>query len=161
LQARLKFTSNISFQKLYDKLPEILEKGGRRITRSSAKGAKDRIDKGLSPPLKRSTIELRKEKGTGGTKPLYETGSLYRSIKSTDEGLEMKKYGWYHHKGFTVKNVPVGFENGKPVFHKSKKISKKVPARPFIFPSKKEILEPMKKIYMDVRKSLSKRKVIE
>jgi hypothetical protein len=158
---RLKVISNISFQKLHDSLSENIQKGTRRIARSAVKGAKERIDRGLSPALKKSTIELRKEKGTGGTKPLYETGSLYRSIKATDEGLEMNKYGWYHHNGFIAENVPIKFKNKKPIFLRKKKIRKQVPARPFIFPSEKEILEPTKKMLMDIRESLQHRTVIK
>ena len=154
----IEIKKNFDFFKLLDKFPKVMSDGGRRITRSAAKGAKERIEKGLTPPLRRSTIQLRKEAGTGGTKPLYETGALHRSIKSTKDGLEMLEYGIYHHKGYTAKNVPIGKEKGgKPRFIKNKQFSKKVPARPFIFPSEKEILEPMKKIYMDIKKALTTR----
>ena len=133
----------------------------RRVSRSAAKGAKERIDAGVTPPLKESTIALRRERGTGGTKPLYETGDLYRSIKSTKEGLEMNKYGIYHHYGFTAHNVPIGKDkDNKPKFIHNKWITKSVPARPFIFPSKKEILDPLKKTTMDIRRSLKRNKVI-
>tara|TARA_R100001594_G_scaffold28676_3_gene53948 strand:+ start:505 stop:1023 length:519 start_codon:yes stop_codon:yes gene_type:complete len=153
---------NFDFHKLLDNIPKILDKGTKRLGRSAAKGAKERISKGLKPRLKASTLQLRRERGTGGTKPLFETGSLFRSIKANDEGFTMNEYGWYHEKGFTVQNVPLGFKNkgsnwqqAKPFFHPNKKIKKKVPARPFIFPSEKEILDPMKKIYMDMLKALS------
>ena len=73
----------------------------------------------------------------------------------------MNKYGWYHEKGYTVKNVPIGYDKGRPIFHGSKKIKKDVPARPFIMPSEKEILDPMKKIYMDINKAMKKRTVIK
>ena len=68
-----------------------------------------------------------------------------------------------HNEGYTVKNVPLGYEKkssgggwqqSKPIFHPTKKISKKVPARPFIYPLKEEILDPIKKIVMDMRKKL-------
>ena len=151
----IQIKKNFDFFKLIDKFPKIMSDGGRRVTRSAAKGARERIDKGLSPPLRKSTLELRKARGLGGTKPLYATGELYRSIKSTDEGLEMLHYGLYHENGFTAQNVPIGFEKGKPKFIRGKKIRKRVPARHFIAPSKKEILEPMKKLYMDIKKALT------
>jgi hypothetical protein len=110
----IQIKKNFDFFKLSKKFPKIMSDGGRRITRSAAKGAKEKIDKGLTPSLKKSTIQLRKDRGLGGTKPLYATGELYRSIKSTKDGLEMLHYGWYHHKGFTAKNVPIGFQNVKP-----------------------------------------------
>ena len=153
---KLKVISNIDFLQLANRISRNISDGTRRIIRSAEKGAKERIDKGLYPPLRQSTIQLRKERGTGGTKPLYETGALYRSIKSTDEGLEMLEYGWYHEKGYTVKNVPIKKnKQGRIFFHGKKKIQKKVPARPFIMPSQKEILEPMKKLYMDMKKALT------
>ena len=147
---------NFDFFKLHDKFAKVMSDGGRIITRSAARGSRERIDKGLSPPLRQSTIQLRRERGTGGTKPLYETGALYRTIKSTDEGLEMLEYGLHHEKGYTVKNVPIKKnKEGRIFFHGSKKIQKYVPARPFIMPSEKEILEPIKKLYMDMKKALT------
>lgn len=158
---------DFDFNKLSKELPKVLETGMRRIGRSAAKGAKEKIDKGLSPRLAHSTLQLRKERGTGGTKPLFETGNLYRSIKATDDGgVEMLHYGFLHEKGYKVPNVPLGYEKktgkggfswqqSKPIFHPTKKIPKDVPARPFITPSEKEILEPTKKIHMDILKALS------
>ena len=78
---------NFDFHKLLDNIPKILDKGTKRLGRSAAKGAKERISKGLKPRLKASTLQLRRERGTGGTKPLFETGSLFRSIKANDEGF--------------------------------------------------------------------------
>tara|TARA_R100000805_G_scaffold18862_1_gene25487 strand:+ start:2061 stop:2636 length:576 start_codon:yes stop_codon:yes gene_type:complete len=174
---------NFDFNKLDKELPKVLETGMRRLGRSAAKGAKEKIDKGLSPRLAHSTLQLRKERGTGGTKPLFETGNLYRSIKATDDGgVEMLHYGFLHEKGYKVPNVPLGYERktgarsgvmtvqdfskdsspkgfnwkqSKPIFHPTKKIPADVPARPFITPSDKEILEPAKKIHMDILKALS------
>ena len=116
---KLKITSNFSFGKLADSLPKIIEKHMQRTGRSSAEGARENISKGVSPPLKQSTINRRKARGTGGSKPLFETGDLFRSIKGTSEGLEMNEYGLYHHKGHRAGHFP---------------------PRPFIFPSKKTIL---------------------
>ena len=150
----IEIKKNFDFFKLLKEFPKVMSDGGRRITRSAAKGARQRIESGLAPTLKNSTLDLRKERGIGGSKPLFATGELHRSIKSTKEGLEMLHYGWYHHKGFTAKNVPIGFESNNPKFLRNKRIQKKVPARPFIFPSKNEILEPTKKISLDILKAL-------
>ena len=168
----VRISRNFDFGKLERAIPKILNDGMRRIGRSAAKSAKKRIDDGLfvdemgkkfKEPLKYSTLALRKERGTGGSKPLFETGELHRSIKPTKEGFEMLEYGIYHNEGYTVKNVPLGYEKkssgggwqqSKPIFHPTKKISKKVPARPFIYPLKEEILDPIKKIVMDMRKKL-------
>ena len=155
---RLTTTTNFSFMKLRNKIEKHLSDGARRITRSAAKGAKERISKGLSPPLKKSTLELRRARGIGGSKPLFATGELHKSIRPTEDGLEMNKYGWYHQQGFMATNVPIGFnrktdgkssnfnwKESEPIFPRNKRIQRKVPARPFIFPSQKEILDPMKK----------------
>ena len=148
---------NFDFHKLLDNLPKILDKGTKRLGRSSAVLARNRIKKGLKPALKHSTLQLRKERGISRTKPLDATGSLWSSIKANDEGFTMNEYGWYHEKGYTVKNVPLGYKNGKPFFHPNKKITKKVPARPFIFSSDKDSLYKlsMQKIYKDILKALS------
>ena len=171
MATRLKVTSNFSFMKLAGKLPETLQSSMNNMAQSAVRGAKERIDKGLSPPLRQSTIELRQERGTGGTKPLYETGALHRSIKlsraldksglsTAGVGVNMLEYGWHQHKGFTSKNVPIGFKNGKPQFLRNKKISKKVPARPFIFPSEKDLTDSLQKTMININKALHKRKVI-
>ena len=87
MQAKVKI--NFSFAKLASALPKILDKTLSRYARSSAKGAKANIDKGVRPPLKQSTIDIRKGKGITGTKPLFETGNLHRSIKSKGTTLTM------------------------------------------------------------------------
>ncbi len=140
---KLSIKTNFSFSKLASELPKIIEKNSQRYARSSAEGARENISKGLSPALKKSTLDIRKKRGTGGTKPLYETGNLYRSIKGTSEGLQMNKYGIYHHKGFTT-----GATSMIP--------NKKVDARPFITPSKKAILKAFDAFRKDLRKALKK-----
>ena len=157
---KLEIKSNFSFSKLASSLPKILNKHTRRMARSSAQGAKENIDKGLSPPLKKSTLEIRKFRGTGGSKPLFETGRLKRSIKSTKDGIQMVEYGIYHHKGFTPKKIPFQFGqvSKKRDFlafaHNKKGI--KVPARPFIFPSQKTILKSIDAFKKDLRKGMRK-----
>ena len=125
--------------KLGRAIPKIIEKYFQSAYRSSAKGAKERIDKGLSPPLRKSTIAIRKIRDTGGTKPLYETGSLHRSIKGTSEGIEMNHYGIHHHRGF-----------------RSKKFKARVPARPFIMPSEKDITPALETLRKEIRKAFKK-----
>ena len=65
-------------------------------------------------PLKKSTRDIRRERGIAGNKPLFATGALHDSIKPTNTGVEMKEYGIWHSVGFTTgansmipgKNVP-------------------------------------------------------
>lgn len=96
---KLETKVNFDFNKLANQMPKIIEKTMQGYARSAEQGSKESIDKGVSPALKRSTIQRRKRRGTGGSKPLFETGELYRSIKGTSEGLELKEYGYLHHIG--------------------------------------------------------------
>ncbi len=155
---KLQIKTTFSFGKLASKMPKIIEKHMQRTARSSAQGAKENISKGLSPPLKKSTLEIRKKRGTGGTKPLFETGSLFKSIKNTKSGLEMNRYGIYHHQGFkTGKLTLKEFQGEKYETSANSMIpNKKVPARPFIFPSEKTILKSFDAFRKDLRKALKK-----
>lgn len=130
---KLEIKVNFDFGKLSNDMPKIIEKHTQRVARSSAKGSRENIDKGVKPPLKKATIERRKRKGTGGSKPLFETGALHRSIKGTSEGLEMLEYGKYHHEGHSKGHYP---------------------PRPFIGASKKDILDVEDKFKKDIRDSL-------
>ena len=114
----------------------------QRTGRSSAQGAREAIEKGVSPKLEQSTIDRRKYKVKvatggyskgGGTKPLFHTGTLFRSIKGTSEGLEMWDYGLFKHEG-------------KGHF----------PARPFIQPSERTILKSFNAFRKELRKALKK-----
>ena len=132
---KLQIKTTFDFGKLARQMPKILEKHTQRTARSSATGAREAIDKGVSPPLKKSTLERRKRAGTGGSKPLFETGALHRSIRGTSEGLEMNTYGLYHHQGHSKGHFP---------------------ARPFIQPSERTILKSFDAFRKDLRKALKK-----
>ena len=132
---KLQISTTFDFGKLARQMPKILEKHTQRTARSSATGAREAIDRGVSPPLKKSTIARRKRAGTGGSKPLFETGALHRSIRGTSEGLEMNTYGLYHHQGHSKGHFP---------------------ARPFIQPSERTILKSFDAFRKDMRKALKK-----
>lgn len=134
---------DFSFSKLASALPKIIEKTMSRYARSSAKGAKKNIDKGVKPPLATSTINIRQKRGITGTKPLFETGNLYRSIKAKEDTLQMVEYGKLHHDGFTTRA-------------KSMVPKKKVPPRPFIEPDKQEILTVIDAFKRDLHKNFKK-----
>ena len=116
-------------------MPKVLEKHMQQTGRSSAQGAREAIERGVSPKLEQSTLDRRKRAGTGGSKPLFETGALHRSIKGTSEGLQMWDYGLFHHE-----------KHKKGHF----------PPRPFIFPSEKTILKSFDAFRKDLRKALKK-----
>ena len=132
---KLQIRTTFDFGKLARQMPKILEKHTQRTARSSATGAREAIDKGVSPPLKKATIARRKRAGTGGSKPLFETGALHRSIRGTSEGLEMNTYGLYHHQGHSKGHFP---------------------ARPFIQPSERTILKSFDAFRKDLRRALKK-----
>ena len=132
---KLQIKTTFDFGKLASQMPKILEKHTQRTARSSARGAREAIERGVSPKLKQSTLDRRKRAGTGGSKPLFETGELHRSIKGTSEGLEMNTYGLYHHQGHSKGHFP---------------------ARPFIQPSEKTILKSFDAFRKDLRKALKK-----
>ena len=143
---KLTLTTNIDFNKLANNISKNLSDGTNRIARSAAKGATEKIESGTVRKLEDSTLSIRKRRQITGSKPLYETGNLHRSIKQikindTESAVEMLGYGMLHHKGFTT--PPKSLIPGK-----------NVEPRPFIMPSEKEILDPIKKIHMDIRKSL-------
>jgi len=156
MQVKTKITYNAA--KLASNFPRIIEKHMRRYARSAEKGSKEAIDKGvLIEPLDEQGFKMggkikgirnitrivRHNKGITGTKPLYETGNLYRSIKAKDGKLTMLHYGILHHKGFTT--------SSKSMFP-----NKKVPSRPFIGSSKKEILNSFDAFRKDIRKNFRK-----
>ena len=137
---KVKISVSYNAGKLASQMPKIVEKYMQRYARSAEKGSKEAIDKGLKPPLAQFTIEHRKNKGQGGSKPLFATGNLYRSIKGTSEGLQMLAYGLKHHKGY--KNPVKNWRD--------------VPARPFIQVSEKEILSAFNKFRKDIRGAFKK-----
>tara|TARA_R100001594_G_scaffold10496_1_gene24612 strand:- start:966 stop:1391 length:426 start_codon:yes stop_codon:yes gene_type:complete len=141
MEVKIRITYNAA--KLASALPKIISKTASRYARLSAKGAKKNIDKGVSPALKASTISIRKNRGITGTKPLYETGNLHRSIKADKGSLRMKSYGFQHHKGFTTRAssmIP----------------KKKVPARPFIKPDEQEVLTALNALKKDISQNFRK-----
>ena len=132
---KIQIKTTFDFGKLARQMPKILEKHTQRTARSSATGAREAIERGVSPKLEQSTLDRRKRAGTGGSKPLFETGALFRSIKGTSEGLEMWDYGLFHHEGHKTGHFP---------------------PRPFIQPSERTILKSFDAFRKDIRKALKK-----
>ena len=139
----VKLKINYNSGKLAYNWSKIVKKTISRYARSSAKGAKKNIDKGVKPPLKKSTLDIRKNRNITRTKPLYETGNLHRSITAKKDTLTMNDYGFKHHKGFTT-----GAKSMVP--------KKKVPARPFIEPDKQEILTVFDALKRDISRNFRK-----
>ena len=128
------------------------------LAKGAAKASKEAIKAGLSPPLKKITTDIRKlgtftRQPTGGSKPLFDTGELYNSIKETEKGLTFKYYGQYHRKRHIPKKKPVliripSEQKEKVFFVKNAGGKVKVPARDFVrtgTPSKGELSNIIKK----------------
>ena len=130
--------------KLAKKMPIMIKEVMKRFAREVATQSKGHIDKGLMPPLTKTTKDIRKKRGTGArNKPLYNTGKLYNSIKLKETKdtakVSMFLYGALHHKGYnTAPNSMIP--------------RKRVPKRPFIYAKKKTSI----KIFKDFGKSMSK-----
>ena len=139
----IKKKSNFSFKKGANRIADIINQQPIKIAKESAKNIRGNILKGLRPPLKKSTMDLRKKAGIDGANPLFATGKLYKSIKNTKKGVQMLEYGKLHHEGFTTGA-------------KSKIPGKRVPARPFIFPGVKDMLKITKTIIKHINKVMRK-----
>ena len=74
---------NFDFHKLSRGMETIMKAQPQKIAKESAKSIKEKILKGLKPPLKESTMKVRKARGVAGALPLVATGALLRSIKDT------------------------------------------------------------------------------
>lgn len=129
----IKTKVNFDFGKLGRQIPKIIKEYVSDYAKGTEEGSKSNIDKGLTPSLRKSTIEIRKIKEISGQKPLKASGSLYNSIKSNRGGnkLSFFKYGQYHREGFTPKKIPLTTKNKKVKFVNNNK-GIKVPARDFI-----------------------------
>jgi|TARA_R110000823_G_scaffold102889_1_gene220180 hypothetical protein len=95
---------NFNFGRLSDKLESIIDKYiNDDFAEQVVKASKEKIKSGkVTPVLKQSTIKIREKRGTGGSRPLYETGALHDSIKKTSDGIQMAGYGGKHLKGYTT-----------------------------------------------------------
>jgi|TARA_R100000049_G_C1916796_1_gene62889 hypothetical protein len=156
---KLKVKSNFSFKKLaeYVSAGAFSTKAGQVFGSHIAKSSRELIESGkVKPGLKASTIQIRRARGTGGSKPLFETGRLAKSLKATKDGqLSMEHYGKYHLEGFKPKQIPFKVVAGeREWFMPNKGI--KVEARNFISYGMDKINEPFKKIIVDIRKAFRK-----
>ena len=128
---KVTFSSNFSFKKLSSKIGEVLGEKNEAIIDSLAQITKRNITDGNLRELSPATLEARRGgdssfKGhnpspTTETRPLLYSGALLKSIKPTEDGIEMLEYGLAHNEGFTTPRAEIGFGSNKSV-----------PARQFI-----------------------------
>ena len=98
---------------------------------------------GVTPKLEKSTIDIRRARGTGGTTPIYETGALAKSLKAKKEGIWGLHYGKDQYEGFTT--------------HKNSMIPNKVvPPRNFIAMDSDKMAKPINTLMKKIGKALKK-----
>ena len=149
---RISITTTFDFGKFIERL-ESSKEFSSIVAKGAAEASQKAINAGLSPPLRKVTKEIRKIRGRGGNKPLFDTGKLYNSIKETKKGLTFEGYGNLHRKEQTPKKKPVlvrlsGEQREKVFFVKNVGGKVKVPARDFVrtgAPSEKELSNIIKK----------------
>ena len=88
---------NFDFGKLEKKWvdsikPKIMES----VPKDTARRWKKNIKEKQFTPLKDSTIQIRKNRGTGGCKPLFDAGNLYKSKTPHKGSVKYLAYGEYH-----------------------------------------------------------------
>ena len=108
--------------KLARALPKMIANYMENIGEDIVKDAKMRIDKreylnkGASKHLSQRTLNQRaagtlEGKPYGKAKydntPLKYTGKLYNTMKATQTGINMEKYGWYHNLGVSDTNPKI------------------------------------------------------
>jgi len=93
---KLKITTNFSFSKLANNLPELLRKYSVDYAVGAEKGTKENINNSVNTKGKKLTsYTARKE----GRKPLISSGKMFNSIKSKQGELAILEYGYKHNQG--------------------------------------------------------------
>lgn len=137
---------------------------------------KERINKSkdwrgaVLPPLKKSTLNIRKMRGRPSSKPLIDTGKLLNSIETVKTknkiGFRMMKYGMHQAKGFVTTNKFAVKDGNKVVGWRDYRDGRFVPPRDFINPEQPfaGMLEldskSLRKIIKLLKKAIRHKKVI-
>ena len=111
---------------------------------------------GVTPKLEKSTIDIRRMRGSGGTTPLYETGALADSLKAKKEGIWGLHYGELHYKGFKPKQIPFKIVKGEKEWFMPNTKGIRVPARDFIAMDAAKMKKPINKLMKQIGKALKK-----
>jgi phage gpG-like protein len=141
---KLKISVGVDFGKLANEMPKLIETTLLDYAQDSAKGSKENIDKGVKPPLGQVTKDIRKGRTQPTSPPLKATGALYNSIKATNKGVEMLRYGILHEEGFMTAS-------------KSMIPNKQVKARPFISPTKNGFKKIIDNFYKKSKEKLRRK----
>ena len=129
---KLEIRVGIDFGKLANEMPKIIDKTLEDAVEGSVEATRKKIDSGSLKALKDSTVDIRSHRGQAGDKPLYASGTLYKSLKRKKDSLSMAYYGKYQEEGFKPKRIPIIREKDNKIVYPLNKGNIRVPARPFI-----------------------------
>ena len=95
---KVEVLANFDFDKLNKKWTNEIKKDiFAKVSEDTANRWKKNIKEKSFTPLKKSTIDIRKyRKSSGGSKPLFDTGALYKSIEPQKRSVKHLAYGEYH-----------------------------------------------------------------
>ena len=100
---KLEIRVGVDFGKLASDMPKLIDGFLDSSRVETVKVSKDYIKSGkVNPDILRVTKARRKRRGNPQSPPLYETGVLHDSIKTTKEGIEFKGYGIVHQTGLNI-----------------------------------------------------------
>ena len=161
IRQKYKITTSFDFKKLAKSIDSIADSATNKFKGVGANSIKESLDRGMFEPLSKSTIDIRREghspnsgyTATASSKQLVHTGKLRDSIKQTDKGVQMLKYGVYQNRGYTTK--PNKFTKSYLKHTGRQLANKKVPARPFIS-NMKFSAEDSKAVLREISKRIKK-----
>jgi len=97
---KLEIRVGVNFASLASDVPKLIDGFLSSSKEETVKVSKDYIKSGkVNPDILPSTKARRKRRGNPQSPPMYETGTLHDSLKSTSDGIEFKGYGIVHQTG--------------------------------------------------------------
>jgi len=109
---KIDISLNFDFGKLSGKLDNIIDDYTSGYAKDTVQGTRDNIDRRVGADG--NPLELGTKSYRAGQQALYNSGDMYKGLKSSKNTLTIKKYGWGHHKGdFSIVKPPVSGTNVK------------------------------------------------
>mgnify|MGYP003627830057 CR=1 FL=1 len=97
--AKIFIETNFDFKNLVRKYKRLTKDATSTAYKEVAKTARRMLKNGEVTPSLTSKSRTPSEFSQYGSKPLYKTKDLYKSIKGTTKGLYMREYGRMHNNG--------------------------------------------------------------
>ena len=122
---KIDISVNFDFGKLSGKLDNIIEDYTSGYAKDTVQGTRDNIDKGVG--ANGESLKLGSKSYRAGQQALYNTGNMYKGLKSSKNTLTIKKYGWGHNQGdFTIVKPPVSGTNVRKFIGTTKDSKQKI-----------------------------------